>query len=206
MHLFIKVLYENLNKFKSLVQSINIDMKFTDLHRMTIAESLCDINGIWGDFTMLKETAITSVQGMEELEKILNAGQNIDEQQANGNTALIIACMTGHDNIVQYLLERGANPNIANTAGNTALIMAVKLHFKNIVKMLLEHGANPNMRRKDGFTALMLAAMDNQLDMASELVKHGADVSLKNNEGMTAMDMAAMYDTHEILKLLKGGK
>lgn len=45
----------------------------------------------------------------------------LDEQNSRGDTALIVACRSGHANIVHILLEAGANSRICNVDGENGL-------------------------------------------------------------------------------------
>ncbi len=61
------------------------------------------------------------------LEDILDGfGNNkIDHKDADGNTALIIAALTGNTAAFRILLENGADASIANNDGNTAAVFAL---------------------------------------------------------------------------------
>ena len=48
---------------------------------------------------------------------LLDAGANINAQDESGNTALIMASMNAHSDIVKLLLQRGANVNQVNKFG-----------------------------------------------------------------------------------------
>jgi ankyrin repeat protein len=90
-----------------------------------------------------------------------------DPDVPDGITPLLIATISGHEDVALYLLENGADPNAADGTGATALHYSVfngmaligavstKLAVNNyvfrpdmvrLVKALLAHGANPNPR------------------------------------------------------------
>lgn len=74
----------------------------------------------------------------------------INQQNAFGNTALLLAVENNNTAVVQALLEAGANPNISNNDGFTALHQAVLQEqpsekTKEIITILLSYGADPNI-------------------------------------------------------------
>ena len=66
---------------------------------------------------------------------------NIDHTNEEGETALMLACERGHEDIVHSLISAGANVNLQDNNGKTALMRAT-----SIIKMLLKANANPHLR------------------------------------------------------------
>ena len=69
---------------------------------------------------------------------------NIDHTNEEGETALMLACERGHEDIVHSLISAGANVNLQDNNGKTALMRAT-----SIIKMLLKANANPHLRTAD---------------------------------------------------------
>lgn len=69
---------------------------------------------------------------------------NVNTQDREGNTALLIAAERGWAAGVTALLAKKANVNLANTGGVTPLIRAVQVHDPDIVRALLDAGADPD--------------------------------------------------------------
>lgn len=69
---------------------------------------------------------------------------NVNLQDREGNTPLLIAAERGWGPGVTALLAKKANANLANAAGVTPLIRAVQVHDQDIVRALLDAGADPD--------------------------------------------------------------
>ena len=82
----------------------------------------------------------------------------IDGQDADGNSALIVAAATGQDDAVRTLLALGASPDLANAVGETALLHAVDRGESDIVRLLRAAGANPQRAATNGTRPLDLAS------------------------------------------------
>jgi ankyrin repeat protein len=104
----------------------------------------------------------------EIVEVLLSAGADVNAQDGNGNTALLLFLYPGdgqrqrpvkqHSVLVGTLLRaKNINVNAQNKKGETALMRAVRLDDVESVRLLLGAGANPNAADKVGDTAYVLA-------------------------------------------------
>jgi ankyrin repeat protein len=123
---------------------------------------------------------------------LVAAGANVNDADAWGVSATVLAVHSDYRELAEFLLEKGADPNQA-AAGFTALHEAIMRRDEKMVTALLDHGADPNAplrtwtptRRssKDyhfdpaivGATPFWLAARFTQPSVMRLLVKHGAD-------------------------------
>ena len=123
---------------------------------------------------------------------LVAAGANVNDADAWGVSATVLAAHSGYGELVEFLLEKRADPN-ASAAGFTALHAAIMRRDERVVTALLDHGADPNAplrtwtptRRasKDfnfhqalvGASPLWLAARFSEPNVMRLLVKHGAD-------------------------------
>jgi len=123
---------------------------------------------------------------------LVAAGADVNDEDAWGVSAVVLAAHSGFTDVVEFLLEKGANAN-ADKAGFTALHEAVMRRDENLVKVLLNHGADANApirtwtpaRRSSrdfnfppeliGATPFWLAARFTEPEVMRLLVKHGAD-------------------------------
>jgi len=82
------------------------------------------------------------VGDLESAKLLVAAGGNVNDADAWGVTATILAAHSGFADVVEFLLDKGADPNLA-AAGFTALHEAIMRRDEKMVSMLLAHGADP---------------------------------------------------------------
>ena len=139
---------------------------------------------------------------------LLDAGADANQSAADGNSPLVVAAMSGHGRLAEFLLERGADPDAAG-AGYGALHAAVLRADPALAQALLARGADPNARltrgtpvprwtyqfvftlREKGATPLLLAAKYLEPRLLRLLAAGGADPLLAFDDGTTAL-MAAV--------------
>ncbi|XP_046674930.1 ankyrin repeat domain-containing protein 65-like [Homalodisca vitripennis] len=85
---------------------------------------------------------------MEEMEALLNQGQDINAQDEYGRTLLDKAVWRGSEPAVDLLLERGADVNICNNRGRSPLHLAVYRNNATIFGKLFDKGGNLNLVNK----------------------------------------------------------
>ena len=107
---------------------------------------------------------------------LLAAGADVNAQDKDSKTALIIACEKEDKDIVNALLSAGADVNAQDKDSKTALIIACEKEDKDIVNALLSAGADMKVKTADGFTALVKAYKINNNEIKSILINAGADI------------------------------
>jgi len=141
------------------------------------------------------ETALmfaARVGDLESAKLLIAAGANVNDADAWGVSATVLAAHSGFGDIVELLLDKGADPNKAE-AGFTALHEAIMRRDEKTVGLLLAHGADANAQLKTwtpvrrsshdyyfspalvGATPFWLAARFTQPNVMRMLLKHGAD-------------------------------
>jgi ankyrin repeat protein len=129
---------------------------------------------------------------LESARLLVAAGARVDDADAWGVSATVLAAHAGYTELVDFLLEKGADAN-SGAAGFTALHAAIMRRDEAMAAALLARGADPNRpvqtwtptRRasKDfnfapalvGASPFWLAARFGQPRMMRLLAKHGAD-------------------------------
>lgn len=89
----------------------------------------------------------------------LKTGASVDAVDADGNTAVALACAAGHGRIIKMLMRKGADLNAANSDGNTPLHLAAANGRKAVVKFLIANKADTDARNNEGalYTDLAIA-------------------------------------------------
>ncbi len=120
-----------------------------------------------------------------------------------GFTPLMLACLAGDLEIVDFLLTQDADVNKHNSRGWTPLMFAAKKGATAIVKQLLEKKASLNVTVvNSGWTALNLAAKNGHKDIVELLVDNGADVTLRSQDRKSVLALAVVYKHKDVVALL----
>lgn len=83
------------------------------------------------------QTVLIRAAKPEVVERLLTAGANIDTQDDQGWTPLMMAVFNGDFEVTEKLLEKGANIQIRNNFGENALMMA-NFSDEEIIRLLLQ--------------------------------------------------------------------
>ncbi len=130
-------------------------------------------------------------------------GYDIDEQDLDGYSPLMIAAALGKANFVAYLIDNGAKVDKRYYQGGTALHRAALGGYNDVISTLLDAGANINMPDLDGMTPLMIAAKNGKRFTVELLVHRGANVNFRNAKGESALDIANKFRYKEIALFLE---
>jgi ankyrin repeat protein len=107
--------------------------------------------------------------------KLIDAGANVNELEADGSSALLWAVYEQAPDVISMLLAAGADPNAANHFGITPLLQASRYGDAGSIKLLLDGGAKLSAATRDGETPLMAASRAGSLEAVKLLLERGAD-------------------------------
>jgi len=150
----------------TLTGCVSVDYRISDLHRAAGAGNTA------------------------EVQRLLDAGANVNAGDIAGQTPLIYAAYGGHIETIKILLERGAQVNVCDCGGFMPLHKAAEYGHEDVVILLLDKGAGINARSTHGYTPLFLAACEGRVNVVRVLLARGADIGIKNNDGETAFAVA----------------
>ena len=110
------------------------------------------------------------------VQKLIDAGANINEPDSRGYNALFYAVEYGQLEVVKSLISKGANIESKDSLGNTPLVFAAYYGLNspdsaNIIKLLIKSGADINAKSPYGETILDLALSSAQGDIVDDLIR-----------------------------------
>ena len=159
---------------------------------MIISGCSTDINAKIDDKGNTKLHAMVHKCKLEEVNKLIAAGANVNAKNNDGETPLFEAVRCFSTDITKKLIDSGADVNAKNNKGITVLMRAI-MHVElselspDNIKLILEAGADVNVRLgKGNYTALAMSMdciskdyyndkiKNNCLEIAKLLVASGA--------------------------------
>ena len=193
---------ENLKKWEEILALLNEGLE---------REKCKDLKSpIWA---ALKEGDVKKVQ------EILGKNININIQNQDGQTPLVVAVLNGKQEIAALLLEHGSPMEIADKKGNTEFSYAKNMlkiledaqEKRNIQILIKEIERNPsliNTKDKNGETPLMQAVAIGNIDVIQIFLKSGADPNIRNNKNETLEDVICtrgkyLIQKNKIIDILK---
>ena len=141
------------------------------------------------------------------LMEFIKADYAIAQADDQGDTALHLACLEGHEQIVQVLLENQVPLDVANQAGDTPLQLAIAQGQLGIVQQLLGAGADPTFSVQ-GESPLLTAFMteglipQTQREIVNALLTAGVSVNQFLWENKTPLIMAADLNLTTVIPIL----
>ena len=106
---------------------------------------------------------------------LISHGARVNERNAYGCTALMIAAARGNVDVVRVLLRHGADANAVSDNQETPLTFAVVWNRLEVVKALLDGGADVNWSDDQGWTPLKYARHERKPKVAKLLLARGDD-------------------------------
>ncbi len=156
---------------------------------------------------------MATVGNIDEINRAIEIGIEIDELGAKGHTALMAAAYYGHRSIVNILLAAGADPNLLSDddglgAGMTALMLTAGSFFasnrQHVAQLLIAGGADVDQRGVGGKTAIMYAALagSGYPECVEILIAADADLDIHDDRGHTVLTSVAATENYPMLNLL----
>ena len=136
------------------------------------------------------------------LNKELNNKNDINSQDMDGNTPLILSTKEGHLESVKTIVFKKAKLDLQSNNGDTALSWAIIKGFTDIAFLLITKGAKLNVLDAEGKTPLSWAVSNGYTHLVQVMIKHGANINSRDNEGNTPLMKAAKKGYNDIAQIL----
>lgn len=114
---------------------------------------------------------------VEVVDRLLEAGADVDVRGGVDETALMLACRRGDIKIVERLIQSDAEIDLRERNGNTALMWAAAAGHADVVKKLIDAGADVGLSLKSDFTAFLFAVREGHIAAAEVFLENGVDVN-----------------------------
>lgn len=144
---------------------------------------------------------------LDETRTLLESGAspNARSKDKRGRTALILAALGGHVDVINALIEKGARLEDKDKTGHTALSWAAMRGQAAAARVLLQHGANVNTQSFALVSPLLYAVGTQNQQIVALLAEAGADLDFETRDNkMTPLLLAIEHRNLDISKLLIG--
>ncbi len=130
-------------------------------------------------------------------------GQSANTSDSQGRTAMIVAAVGGHVDVMQLLVENKGNVRLKDRQGQSALYWAAASGQADSVEFLIKLGAPVNDPNRQGTTPLMVAARRGYEEVVRLLLDAKADVNATDHTGRTALMWSQEARNPHVPQMLK---
>eukprot|EP01047_Picozoa_sp_COSAG01_P007959 COSAG01_NODE_308_length_19148_cov_13.076697_2_plen_1125_part_00 len=94
---------------------------------------------------------------------------------AQGRTAVIIAAIKGHIDVISELGDQGVSMDVPDSSDTSALQLAIAQNHMHVASMLVKSGVSPDRTNKDGWSGLHIASAAGQAEQVRQWIAVGCD-------------------------------
>ncbi|MGV7222443.1 MAG: ankyrin repeat domain-containing protein [Nitrospinales bacterium] len=188
---------EDPNEIEAWVKSVDNNLSIFELLVNQIPEEIVRNKNY--HFIVFKQAIFEG--HIEAIKKIVDYKFDVNMQNGNGVTPLILAAKEGNGEIIKLLLKNGSDVN-HKSIYETALMQAVSQGYKSIIKLLLDNKADVNAQVHGGETAMWHLIRKWDQTTFDLLLEYGADINIKTRFGNTLLMEAVRLDDIDLVRLL----
>ncbi|KAK4083776.1 uncharacterized protein Triagg1_1438 [Trichoderma aggressivum f. europaeum] len=123
-------------------------------------------------------------------EYLIEKGANIETEDSNDETPLMLAIKSAQTSLTACLIDNGANLEAKDENGDTLLTWAIKNEKSDLIAHLIEKGADLEARDENGDTVLTWTIKQQKSDLGTYLIEKGARLDAKDENGDTLLTWA----------------
>ena len=195
--------YNNYSEIIDILLNENVNLKYETSNKETalmlapsglrsklirkVKEGRGNVKDAFGDYPVIYAASKNDIYLLRTL---ISEKADIDEQDENGDTALMIASFWGRYPIAKALIDGKAKLNIKNKKGESALRNAVYNKHYNIADALIKAKADLNIRINNENLLLYLSKNASNYDYSGSIrnmISAGVNVNAKDEDGNTAL-------------------
>eukprot|EP01135_Chromosphaera_perkinsii_P000844 Nk52_evm7s152 gene=Nk52_evmTU7s152 len=144
---------------------------------------------------------------LDTLVAMVNSGMSLsDDTDYDGQTVLHVACASGHEDVVRFILSRGVSLNISNRWGETPLEIAVKAQNEEIIRLLVGHGCHIDTTEEKHVMSiacqLCAAAARNDAGILESWLLGGISPNIHDYDKRTPLHLAVACGAIEAARVL----
>ncbi|PRP80411.1 putative ankyrin repeat-containing protein [Planoprotostelium fungivorum] len=152
-------------------------------------------------YALLECSKKNDVEGLLDiLRSVFRTGFIDSSLEPDRHSALHVAAMWGHSEVVRILLGFGASIHLRNLDNETALLVAAKEGHANVVRLLLENMADVDDVDSELNSSLHLSAPHSEVTRL--LLQNGARLNAVNEKGRTPLHEACQRGCPVVVQLL----
>ncbi len=138
-------------------------------------------------------------------ELLVCGDRNLSAKNADGQTAVHLACFYGREEVLKALIRYGANVNAADASGYSPLHFAAQANQAGVTDILLQVGrANPTLRNHiTNWTPLHEAAWKGSGECVTALLRGGSPLRPRTAKNETPADLARANGKLELARRLE---
>jgi len=140
--------------------------------------------------------------GNTAVKKYIKSGVDVNIQDKEGRTPLMLAVYENFLMVVKTLIDAGADINIKDNDGRSALC---RVNTLKILDMLLDAGADVNSKDKDGMTPMMEIIYNRRgyseviIPILKKHIEHGLNLDIKSNNDLNVYDQIRKWIVEDSL-------